>query len=70
MPDLDRTPAPHPLLVEKVARGEVGVAVGKGFREWGEGEAEAVGARVTAELLRRRRLQTTASESAMGMGNR
>lgn len=64
MPDLDRTPVPHPLLVEKVERGEVGVAVGKGFREWDEGEAEAVGARVTEELLRRRRM--TASESAMG----
>jgi 3-hydroxybutyryl-CoA dehydrogenase len=73
MPDLDRTPTPHPLLVEKVERGEVGVAVGKGFREWGEGEAEAVGARVTAELLRRR--QMTASEgcngkSTTGLGNR
>jgi 3-hydroxybutyryl-CoA dehydrogenase len=65
MPDLDRTPVPHPLLVEKVARGEVGVAVGKGFREWDEGEAEAVSARVTEELLRRR-LEATASESGMG----
>jgi 3-hydroxybutyryl-CoA dehydrogenase len=66
MPDLDRTAVPHPLLVEKVRRGETGVAVGKGFREWREGEAEAVSARVTDELLRRRQL--TASES--GLGNR
>jgi 3-hydroxybutyryl-CoA dehydrogenase len=73
MPDLDRTPVPHPLLVEKVERGEVGVAVGKGFREWDDGEAEAVGARVTRELLRRR--TETASESGNGnqsvvLGNR
>jgi len=67
MPDLDRTPVPHPLLVEKVERGEVGIAVGKGFREWGEGEAEEVSARVTEELLRRRREhQRTSSESAVG----
>jgi 3-hydroxybutyryl-CoA dehydrogenase len=66
MPDLDRTATPHPLLVEKVRRGEVGAACGRGFREWGEGEAEAVRARVKRELLRRRR----ESASEIGVGNR
>jgi 3-hydroxybutyryl-CoA dehydrogenase len=73
MGDLDRTPVPHPFLVEKVERGEVGVKVGRGFRDWDEGEAEAVGERVTRELLRRR-AERTASNDGMGtvtgMGNR
>lgn len=74
MPDLDRTAVAHPYLVEKVERGETGVAVGRGFREWDEGEAEEVGARVTRELLRRRVAERTASNDGMGtvsgMGNR
>jgi 3-hydroxybutyryl-CoA dehydrogenase len=66
MPDLDRTAVAHPYLVEKVERGETGVAVGRGFREWGEGEAEEVRARVTRELLRRRAAERTASNDGMG----
>lgn len=50
MPHLDVTPVAHPLLVEKVAAGETGAAVGKGFREWAPGEAEALRARVYAAL--------------------
>jgi 3-hydroxybutyryl-CoA dehydrogenase len=66
MPDLDRTPVPHPLLVEKVERGEVGVAVGRGFRDWAPGEAEEVRERVTRELLRRRASERTSSNDGMG----
>jgi 3-hydroxybutyryl-CoA dehydrogenase len=65
MPDLDNTPTAHPLLVEKVRRGEVGASVGRGFREWGDGEAEAVRTRVRDELLRRRR-ESSSSKSAVG----
>lgn len=66
MPDLDRTPVAHPYLVEKVERGETGAAVGRGFREWAEGEAEEVRERVTRELLRRRAAERTASNDGMG----
>jgi 3-hydroxybutyryl-CoA dehydrogenase len=66
MPDLDRTPVAHPYLVEKVERGETGVAVGRGFRDWAEGEAEEVRERVTRELLRRRAAERTASNDGMG----
>ena len=37
MPDLDRTPVPHPLLVEKVRQGETGAAAGRGFRQLAPG---------------------------------
>ncbi len=59
MPVLDRTPEPHPLLVEKVRRGETGAAAGRGFRDWGPGEADARRAEVLHELadLARRRLR-------------
>jgi 3-hydroxybutyryl-CoA dehydrogenase len=52
MPDLDRTPEPHPLLVEKVRKGETGAAAGRGFRQWGPGEAQARRAEITRELAR------------------
>ncbi|MFE2427807.1 3-hydroxyacyl-CoA dehydrogenase family protein [Streptomyces sp. NPDC059373] len=51
MPSLDRTAGPHPLLVEKVRKGET-------FREWRPGEAEARRAEITralAEAAARRR---------------
>lgn len=32
--DLDRTPGPHPLLRELVARGDLGMKTGRGFRSW------------------------------------
>jgi 3-hydroxybutyryl-CoA dehydrogenase len=51
MPALDNTPEPHPLLREKVARGELGASTGSGFRRWRPGEAEALRARVDAALL-------------------
>jgi 3-hydroxybutyryl-CoA dehydrogenase len=52
MPDLDRTPVPHPLLVEKVRQGETGAAAGRGFRPWRPGEAQARRDQITRELVR------------------
>jgi len=52
MPDLDRTPVPHPLLVEKVRQGETGAAAGQGFRQWRPGEAQARRDQITRELVR------------------
>jgi 3-hydroxybutyryl-CoA dehydrogenase len=51
MPSLDVTPEAHPLLVEKVRAGEVGAAVGQGFRSWAPGEAAALRARVDRALV-------------------
>lgn len=42
MPVLDATREPHPYLREKVARGELGMKTGSGFRTWTQEEAEAV----------------------------
>jgi 3-hydroxybutyryl-CoA dehydrogenase len=52
MADLDRTAGPHPLLVEKVRKGETGAAAGRGFRQWRPGEAQARRAEITRELAR------------------
>jgi 3-hydroxybutyryl-CoA dehydrogenase len=51
MPTLDVTPGPHPLLVEKVGRGERGMAVGRGFRDWTDDEARELRDRVTDHLV-------------------
>jgi 3-hydroxybutyryl-CoA dehydrogenase len=50
MPYLDRTPQPHPYLLEKIAKGETGAAAGQGFRTWRPGEAQARQAEITREL--------------------
>jgi 3-hydroxybutyryl-CoA dehydrogenase len=50
MPALDNTPVPHPLLVEKVRKGETGAAAGRGFRRWRPGEAQARRDQITREL--------------------
>lgn len=42
MPVLDVTREPHPYLREKVARGELGMKTGSGFRTWTPEEAAAV----------------------------
>src|SRR5579863_10422979 len=47
IPDLDRTPGPHPLLVEKVARGELGMSTGRGFRDWTPQQAAEVRKRLS-----------------------
>ena len=54
MPALDNTPVPHPLLVDKVRKGETGAAAGKGFRAWRPGEAAARREEITRQLLRLR----------------
>jgi 3-hydroxybutyryl-CoA dehydrogenase len=51
MPALDNTPAPHPLLVEKVRVGHTGAAAGQGFRRWRPGEAQARRDEITRELV-------------------
>jgi 3-hydroxybutyryl-CoA dehydrogenase len=62
MPALDNTPVPHPLLREKVARGELGARTGQGFRRWREGEPEGLRARVDASLLHAARRRSAPSE--------
>lgn len=52
MPDLDTTPHSHPLLNELVARGELGMKSGKGFRRWSAEEASAVRERLRDFLVR------------------
>jgi 3-hydroxybutyryl-CoA dehydrogenase len=42
IPDLDVTPHTHPYLDALVARGELGMKTGKGFRTWTAAEAQAV----------------------------
>jgi 3-hydroxybutyryl-CoA dehydrogenase len=51
MPDLDTTPHAHPLLNELVARGELGMKSGKGFRSWSQEEASAVRERLRNFLV-------------------
>jgi 3-hydroxybutyryl-CoA dehydrogenase len=34
IPDLDRTPGPHPYLIELVEKGRLGMSKGRGFRDW------------------------------------
>lgn len=61
---LDRTPHEHPILREKIAAGETGMAAGKGFRNWTEPEAAEVRKRfldhMAAEALARRKRQRSA----------
>lgn len=42
LPTLDNTPEPPQLLVDKVAKGELGMKTGKGFRDWTPESAEQV----------------------------
>jgi len=50
LPHLDRTPGPARILRDKVARGELGMKTGKGFRAWREGEPAAVRERLLRYL--------------------
>lgn len=62
LPHLDNTPHAHPLLREKVAKGETGMAAGIGFRTWTEEEAAEVHRRFQdymAGCARNRRRNTT-----------
>ena len=54
LPHLDRTPGPAAILRDKVARGELGMRTGKGFRTWGEGEPAAVRERLLRYLAERK----------------
>jgi 3-hydroxybutyryl-CoA dehydrogenase len=45
--DLDRTPGPNPYLVEKVAKGELGMKTGRGFRDWTPEQAAALRKRLS-----------------------
>jgi 3-hydroxybutyryl-CoA dehydrogenase len=49
--DLDRTPGPNPFLEAKVAAGEIGMSVGKGFSTWTPEEAAAVRKRLNEYLV-------------------
>jgi 3-hydroxybutyryl-CoA dehydrogenase len=55
--DLDRTAGPHPYLVDKVAKGELGMKNGRGFRDWTPEQAAAL----------RKRLSDFLAESAKAM---
>ncbi len=48
--DLDTRDGPHPYLVDKVAKGEVGMASGKGFRDWTPETADEVRRRLADYL--------------------
>ena len=50
IPDLDVTSGPHPYLEALVAKGDLGMKSGKGFREWTPEQADAVRARLSAFL--------------------
>jgi 3-hydroxybutyryl-CoA dehydrogenase len=45
--DLDRTPGPHPYLVAKVEKGELGMKNGRGFRDWTPEQAAALRKRLS-----------------------
>jgi len=51
MPDLDVTPHTHPYLETLVAKGELGMKTGKGFREWTPQEADGVRERLRQALV-------------------
>lgn len=50
MPDLDVTPHTHPYLRALVARGELGMKSGKGFRRWTASSAQAARDRLSGYL--------------------
>lgn len=56
LPDLDASTAPQAALRERVAAGALGVKAGRGFHDWGAGEAEELIRRRDEELVRRLRL--------------
>lgn len=53
MPHLDVTPQAHPFLRDKVARGETGMAAGRGFADWTPEEAEEVRRRFSTFMAER-----------------
>jgi len=57
MPSLDVTPQTHPYLAALVARGELGMKSGKGFRAWTPEAAAAVRERLQRFLVASRRAE-------------
>jgi 3-hydroxybutyryl-CoA dehydrogenase len=51
MPDLDVTPRTHPYLDALVARGDLGMKTGRGFRNWTNEQADAVRQRLRDFLV-------------------
>ena len=62
MPYLDVTPVTHPYLDALVAKGELGMKTGKGFREWTPEQAEAVRVRFK-EFMARSAAETAAKKT-------
>jgi len=51
MPHLDVTPHTHPYVETMVAKGDLGMKTGKGFREWTAQQADAVRERLRRALI-------------------
>jgi 3-hydroxybutyryl-CoA dehydrogenase len=51
MPDLDTTPHTHSYLDALIAKGDLGMKTGRGFREWTPGQADAVRERLRRALI-------------------
>ena len=51
IPDLDVTSTTHPYLNALVAKGDLGMKTGKGFRQWTSAQAEAVRDRLRRALV-------------------
>jgi 3-hydroxybutyryl-CoA dehydrogenase len=68
MPALDVTAAPHPLLVEKVRNGDLGVKTGKGFRSWTPETAGALRERLSRALLAAARTRRREQAVTTGSG--
>jgi 3-hydroxybutyryl-CoA dehydrogenase len=66
LPHLDRTPGPAATLRDKVARGELGMKSGRGFRDWREGEPAAVRERLLRYLAARADADEERPEAAPG----
>ena len=63
---IDRTPGPSPYLQELVARGQLGMKTGQGFRRWTPAQADALKARVRTHL---QAMTTPADEPVGGISN-
>jgi 3-hydroxybutyryl-CoA dehydrogenase len=65
-PAIDRSPEPPQSLRDKVARGELGLKVGKGFYEWTPEEAAALRRRIGEGLAAIARLSDGPGENRQG----
>ena len=52
LPDMDTSPEPYPLLLEKVAKKELGAKTGKGFYEWTSEFTETWRKRMVKNLIK------------------